>query len=789
MNRKTRTDRIVIAAVLALVFAGSGITTVATAMNLSLAAPVYAASAIAAALCALAATSGVGAVAAAVLLAVTAGGFVLTHLDGFRAIPAFLSAWQGTETDPALVTMGANTFLLCAAVAFGAVFFGLICKRELTALAVMFLLAMLISSHAMSETASLPASLPGLAATAAAFALSGGIQRDAAAWRALVPVALALALAMAVLPGGRVTWRPMEELAERVRSVVEQYFNFTHERIAFSISEEGYNHGGEVNGQAVAMLGGPAQPDPEPVLRVNAGADLLLRGTIRTTYTGYSWVDITPKSRYLYYDLTHRGVRERVFNLNLNSPDSAFHAVSAEVELLDHGTSTLFVPGRMTEFNMDLANAVYYNSSGEMFLAREVAPGDRYSLTALVPEHGEALKQAALWAEMENDDQYAAVLAANTELPQGIDDGLYALTMQIIADAQNPCERAEAIAEYLRRNMRYRLDVEYPPAGRDFASWFVLESKQGYCSYFATAMAVMGRIAGLPTRYVEGYLARPGDGGEVVLTGWDAHAWAEVYLRGLGWIPYDATNGGPNSSGGASGGDGAGGNPDTEANGDGGMTTEETDAPGTPDMTPPPEGGQGNDSPDDSPEDEPEDAPQDQPEDQPQDPPEDSPEDAPEIWEDAPEEENGGYGAAWLFLLVILLLLLIALLALWVRRRLQATDPVLLCRRTRRSQAAAMIAYRANLTLLAQMGQGPVNGETPEAFVSRLAAQFDNPDYEAFVGAVARSRYGNRPLRKDDVEAGLRAYERFLNGLRPLERARYAVTRILHGLGDFESIP
>lgn len=40
-------------------------------------------------------------------------------------------------------------------------------------------------------------------------------------------------------------------------------------------------------------------------------------------------------------------------------------------------------------------------------------------------------------------------------------------------------------------------------------SYFVLEAPEGYCVYFASAMAVMARIAGLPARYVEGYLAVP----------------------------------------------------------------------------------------------------------------------------------------------------------------------------------------------------------------------------------------------------------------------------------------
>ena len=605
-----------------------------------------------------------------------------------------------------------------------------------------------------------------------------------------------------MLPGARVTWKPLEDLANRVRNVFEQYFNYTHERIAFSISEEGYNFGGEIDGQPVAMLGGPANPDPSPVMKVTSDGPLLLRGTIRTTYTGYSWIDVTPKSRYLYFDLTHRTVRDRVFDLQLPSDAAAFSEVSGEVQLIDSGTSTLFVPGRMKDFDMDLSIAVYYNSSGEMFMAREAVPGDLYKVTTLSARHDEALRQAALRAEAENDGQYEAILAANSRLPEGIEQELYTLTLQIAGESPSAYDRAEAIASYLRRNMRYRLDVDYPPRGRDFASYFVLDSKQGYCSYFATAMAVMGRIAGLPTRYVEGYYARPDAEGVAVLNGMDAHAWAEVYLKGLGWIPYDATNGGPAVGGGAGGsaGDQYGTGDTAEDDGDSQETpfddpdqsidgTDDSDiadtqggAPDEDDQDDSSDQDQTDDSQDDSPEDEPDDFPPDAPEDEPQDDPGDAGQDDP-----LPDDASHRGGPWWLILPLILLL--IALAAFWIRSRLQATDLFRLCRRTRRSSQAAMMVYRATLTLLSHMGQVQQGGETPEAFVERVSQELENLDYAEFARAVTLNRYAGKPLRKDHVETGLRAYRRFMGSMRVPERLRFTLTRLLHGLGDFENIP
>ncbi|MGX8706303.1 MAG: transglutaminase domain-containing protein, partial [bacterium] len=370
------------------------------------------------------------------------------------------------------------------------------------------------------------------------------------------------------------------------------------------------------------------------------------------------------------------------------------------------------------------------------------------------------------------------------------------------------------IMGHLRRNMRYRLDVEYPPRGRDFASYFVLDARQGYCSYFATAMAVMGRLAGLPTRYVEGYSAHPGEAGVVTLTGMNAHAWAEVYFKGLGWVAFDATNGGPgNTQDGANDENGEEeygydpGESDAEETPfednsdtlDGETEDENSDAPDENDTSDPPEKGKnGDDTSASNNENENEDDTGQDPDDELNDEPDESDDTSDEDKDEsaAPEDDEAPpdtpdrqrRGVPW-FLIVILIIALIALAVWWMVRRLESADPMALCRRCRRAQQAALIAYRANLTILSHMGQQPQTGETPDAFAQRIGREYRNPDYAEFVKAVLHNRYGGRPMKKESVEIGLRAYRRFLNGLSLIERLRFTITRIMRGLGDFENIP
>ena len=783
-TKKGELIRAGVSALLAMLFAGSGIATLASALGVAVpSAGVWLAAAISAALCGIGSLGVAGLIASGALFAATAGGYIVGHLDGVGAARTFILSWAQPSPDAEALAQGGAVFMIGAAFLFGALFYALLSRREFISLALLILGALLVGSHAMSETASLAAALPGLAAAAAAFALTGGLSRDGAMLRAMLPSALAALLALLLVPAGRVTWPPLEEAANRVRSACEQYFNFTSERVAFSISEQGYDRAGERDGEVLPMLGGPANPHKDPVMKVTSERPVLLRGAIRAGYTGYSWVDTAPKSRYLWLDPTHLGIRGQVFDRSFESPAAAFAETAVDVELLTEGTSTLFIPGRLTDFSMDFSTAVYYNTAGELFLARPVAPGDTYATTARIPMEGEALRAAANQAVSARDSQYATMLAYYTALPSGIDRGVYALTEALTAEAETPYDRALAIETYLRQNMRYTLETDYPPNDVDFVSYFVLDSREGYCSYYASAMAVMARIAGLPSRYVEGYLARPDGSGETVLTGEDAHAWAEIYFNGLGWLPFDATGMAAGAGGAGDGSEGT--NPDEAGSGQASdenpaeaPTQAPTTAPenmegraeadATPEPTEPPQG-DGLDG-----------------ETLPEDAPTPTPEPLPEDWPPSGERNRSGL---WIALGILLALIVIALLVLWARSRLRKADPATLCAATRSAQEACMIAYRANLTLLAHMGQTAMSGESPEAFAARVAAQFENPDYAAFGRAVSLNRYARKPLTGQDVKAGLRAYAAFRASMGKRERLRFHLTRLFKGLGDFESIP
>lgn len=103
-------------------------------------------------------------------------------------------------------------------------------------------------------------------------------------------------------------------------------------------------------------------------------------------------------------------------------------------------------------------------------------------------------------------------------------------------------ETVERIRAYVQNSADYDIGTAYLPQGTtDFALWFLAQGETGYCVHFATAATVLLRAAGIPARYVTGYLTETKAGEKSVVTSSDAHAWVEYYLPGVGWVILEAT--------------------------------------------------------------------------------------------------------------------------------------------------------------------------------------------------------------------------------------------------------
>ena len=117
------------------------------------------------------------------------------------------------------------------------------------------------------------------------------------------------------------------------------------------------------------------------------------------------------------------------------------------------------------------------------------------------------------------------------------------LRRNVVASQTDRGEKlVRALLDHLRRG-GYRYTLDAPLLGRDSVDEFLFDTRLGYCEHYASAFVVVMRMLDVPARVVTGY-----QGGELnpidrflTVRQSDAHAWAEVWLAGRGWVRIDPT--------------------------------------------------------------------------------------------------------------------------------------------------------------------------------------------------------------------------------------------------------
>ena len=508
-----------------------------------------------------------------------------------------------------------------------------------------------------------------------------------------VPVALAIALAaFAFTPPYRSTVPALEKKADELRQLIKDYFFFTESRENFSLASEGYQPMGDKG------LGGKPAISNTPVMQVETDRRVYLRGGILNLYNGRAWHDTISNERYGYTTIRFSALRDALLDAALPRQDLRTQALTVNVSMLSPMPSTLFVPQRLRSLSAQEGMVPYINASSEMFITRNLLPGDGYALS-YEPYIAGTQQTDSLAAKLSGatDERFEEMKADYLQLPSHLlpDGQVAGLARSIVGGEDDPYRMALLIRDYLKSDFSYTLDVADAPQDMDFVAHFI-QTRQGYCTYFASAMTVLSRSVGLPARYIEGFVAIPGeDDAPALITGQHAHAWTEIYIPALGWVTFDAT-----------------------------AATGEL--PPQPDEPP---GGDEPDDPfaDDDPQQQEQEGPEGGEEDRPEgDEPEPSPSPEPS---QPPEEEqqqdrddpapaaHPGTRLWWLWLLVLAAL---TALCVW---RVRALDPTRQADRSPDNSAKLLIYWDALCAALARQGKGQLPQETLRGYAQRIAPQ------------------------------------------------------------------
>lgn len=186
---------------------------------------------------------------------------------------------------------------------------------------------------------------------------------------------------------------------------------------------------------------------------------------------------------------------------------------------------------------ISLPASAFWVDGGGNYYTEVMASGDRYRVTAYIPEFSEKnLRESKINAGPMLEKYYL-------QLPQDFPKRVRDKALQITKGLIYPYDKVKAIESYLAENYPYNLEVTLPDKKKDITEYFLFELKRGYCTYHSTAMVVMLRSIGIPARWVKGYTTGTFDfqSGCYVVKEKNAHAWVEVYFGEYGWVPFEPT--------------------------------------------------------------------------------------------------------------------------------------------------------------------------------------------------------------------------------------------------------
>lgn len=312
---------------------------------------------------------------------------------------------------------------------------------------------------------------------------------------------------------------PVDSLNEKIHQVVPAFSSIRSEfksipsSKVFSFNSTMYSPND--------YLGGPiTERDYSIVMRIKSEeSSLYLRGRAKNVYDGSSWSS----------DFT-------VYKNNLNDdpeamiPSEHLSEITVYPEIIK--TRSIFSPYKYYSSSF-VKNQIYGNEDDIVYRKSKVNNSlERYTVEYIKEEYiplydtlDESLRENYLALPEEG--------LSNTE----------ALVKRLTEDMEDPYEKMKTLERYLRDNYYYTLDTRPVDTSVDFVENFLFDEKSGYCTYFATSLAVMGRMTQVPTRYVEGFIASnfTDFDGYYEVSANRAHAWTEAYIEGQGWVRFEAT--------------------------------------------------------------------------------------------------------------------------------------------------------------------------------------------------------------------------------------------------------
>ncbi len=279
---------------------------------------------------------------------------------------------------------------------------------------------------------------------------------------------------------------------------------------------------------------GEIKTTSRPVMHVHfadgrAPDNLKWRGATLSDFNGRAWFEPSSDPRWI------RAVAKGVFQLaNDQLRRHMGRSTSYRISLNSIDSDVLFFAGR-PEIVYVKQLSLMARPDGSFRLGHPPPDGFFYDVYGWLGDAGGAEE----FFGTRERRQYLSLPAIDPRIPT--------LAKAVVRGVADDEERAQAVAHYLRGNYGYTLELPSHEVADPLAH-FLFTRKKGHCEYFASAMAVMLRTLGIPSRLVTGF--QSGVFNPLtelyVIRASDAHSWVEAWFPGRGWVTFDPTPPDPN---------------------------------------------------------------------------------------------------------------------------------------------------------------------------------------------------------------------------------------------------
>lgn len=526
--------------------------------------------------------------------------FWVSKVNPFFWINEFIK-WCNTYngTEELYIAAYANSLILCVA-SVGAIVFYLLMKKQITKifLAVVFMAMLIILSLNHFDINKAVVGICIFYILSILVELCGtvyskkvGKQDKKAGILYLAPICLLLAILSISLPSKAepIQWTTVRKIYASLKEQINIWkidldYLFRNSGGDFAINFTGYDEEGGALGS-----GGRLNKDDKIAMNVSGfkgEKPLYLIGSVSDIYTGNSWekskLDFTPGEeeyildyKELLYALSRQDVKvleEKQFvkrrSLNIEfynmKSKTCFYPIKSSWIKTQTKKSTPITEYPYIKFSRALGRGSVYQSvffemnlKGEAFqeMLRDAATFSYEGVPNISSDtktwlEDNLTKDDYVEIDLDKWDSYDILKSRAdmiqrqyTVLPDTLPDRVKELAIEITKDYDNNYDKLKAIEKFLSA-YQYTLQPEQIPEGKDFVDNFLFDQREGYCTYYASAMAVLARCVGIPTRYVEGFVVTFEEGkasSMYPIKNSQSHAWAEAYIKGVGWIPFEAT--------------------------------------------------------------------------------------------------------------------------------------------------------------------------------------------------------------------------------------------------------